>query len=151
MIPPPEASPQPPQLADEDSGVRPALVRDVRQAIEQAEANKPSTLKVALITTIAALGGTGSAIVFLLSFAGESRAQAVVAAQAIASVQGQRLDVVKGDVDALKTRIEAVDAGVAAKVQQLEEKVEKAAQRSEQRADEQEKLLRQLLVEVKKR
>ena len=151
MIPPPASSPQPPQLADEDSGVRPALVRDVRLAIEQAEANKPSTFKVALITTIAALGGTGSAIVFLLAFAGESRAQAVVAAQAIASVQGQRLDVVKGDVDALKTRIEAVDAGVAAKVQQLEEKVEKAAQRSEQRADEQEKLLRQLLVEVKKR
>lgn len=151
MIPPPESSPQPPSPADGDSGVRPAMVRDIREAIEAAEADKPSTIKVALIAGITLLGGAGGAIVFLLAFAGESRAQAVSAAQAIVTVQAQRGDVLASELAAQKARLEAIDAGVAAKLEQLESKVEQARQRSEQRADAQEQMLREVLREVRKR
>lgn len=127
------------------------MVRDIREAIEAAEADKPSTIKVALIAGITLLGGAGGAIVFLLAFAGESRAQAVSAAQAIVTVQAQRGDVLASELAAQKARLEAIDAGVAAKLEQLESKVEQARQRSEQRADAQEQMLREVLREVRKR
>jgi hypothetical protein len=150
-VPPPQASPQPPSPADEDSGVRPALVRDVKEAIAAAEADKPSTVKVALIAGITLLGGAGGAIVFLLAFAGESRAQAVKAAEGIASVQAQRIDVVKGDVDALKARVEAVDAGTTKAVQDLRDHVDRKLDALMEAREKDRELMLRVLTEVKKR
>ena len=67
------------------------------------------------------------------------------------TVQAQRLDVVKGDVDAVKTQMAGLDAGVARKLEVLEQKVEAAARRSEQRADAQEALLREIARGMKRR
>lgn len=110
-----------------------------------------STFKLVVITVVAALGGTGGAIAFLLGFAGESRAQAVEAAQGIAAVQSLRIDAISADNGATKKRLEEVDAGVARKLEALENKVDEADRRSAARADKQEELVRQILFEVRKK
>jgi hypothetical protein len=97
------------------------------------------------------VGGIGAVIVFLVSYAGSVEAKSVAAAHAVAVVQAQRIDVLKGDVDVVKVRLEAVDAGVARRLDELEKKVEAAQRRSEQRADAQEAMLREVLREVRKR
>lgn len=100
---------------------------------------------------VGAIGGTGAVIVFLVGYAGSVEAKAVAAAQAVAIVQAQRGDVLAAEQRAQKERLEAIDAGVARRLDELEKKVESAQRRSEQRADAQEAMLREVLREVRKR
>lgn len=105
----------------------------------------------AVVAGLSAVLGTGGIIVFLVGYASTVEAKAVVAAQAVAAVQSQRGDVLAAEQRAQKERLEAIDAGVARRLDELEKKVEAANRRSEQRADQQEAMLREVLREVRKK
>lgn len=146
--PPPQASPQPPQ---DDDVWRPPTGEVPAVHLATNTEVKRWGLVPAVVAGLASVLGTGGIISFLLGFAGESRAQAVRAAEQIITVQSSRIDVLKGDVDIVKVRLEAVDAGVAENMRRLEQKVEESDRRSQARADEQEKILHEVLREVRKR
>lgn len=94
----------------------------------------------AVVAGLSAVLGTGGVIAFLVGYAGTVEAKAVTAAQAIATVQAQRGDVLAAEQKAQKERLEHIDAGLKVEIRQVREEVQ-----------EMRKELREVLREVKKR
>ena len=88
--------------------------------------------------------GAGGSVAFLVGFADSMRADARAEATRVDMVTAQRLDVVKGDVDVVKVRLEAVDAGVRGDMRRLEQKIDDATKAQDVKYD-------RILQELRKR
>lgn len=143
-VPPPIPSPSVPDLGEEDTGEHPAVTGRPKK-------KRPSMAQTIAIGAVSTVLGSGGSVVFLLGFAERVEAKSVAAAQALATVQGQRVDVLADEQKIQKARLESIDAGVAETVRRLEKKIDAGAARSEERGNKQEEMLRQILVESRKK
>lgn len=148
-VPPPQLTPGPPSIDDEDTGEHPAI------AGKRPKKKRPSMTQVILLSALAAVTSTGGTIVFLLGYAqnveAKSVASSVAAAQAIAIVQAQRGDVLAAEQNAQKQRLEVVDAGVRGEVQAVKVEVSQLRSSIDKLRDDNASMKREILNELRKR
>jgi hypothetical protein len=148
VVPPPQASPQPPSPWDGDSS---SELTPVRPGEVAKKKKRPSMTQVILLSALAAVTSTGGTIVFLLGYASDVRAQSIEAAKQVAQVQSSQIAVLQSDVASVKANQSALDAGFAETTRRLEQKIDDSNRRNEERYDKIADGQKALLTEIRKR